>query len=233
VLAAKGAHVLIDPKQVPAEFFVDYLIGITLAAQRDMLPIHGASVLVGHAGVVLAGASHAGKTTTALHLAARGHPLLGDEVALLRGASNEIVPFRRAANLRPGPYGAHTAAVLGFQRDGASDGGQWTGLRRISEVFPGIPARPAPLRAMFFLGGFARRASLEPFRLTVDRGDVFEWLTMSEIAQPSWGLEPARRALRLFALREALARVPCWLLKLGPPQETTDIIERTMEELQC
>ena len=242
LLAASGNHVLIDPRQVPPEFLVEYLMGIALATQHEVLPLHGASLLIGDAGLVLAGPTRAGKTTTALHLAARGHVLLGDEITLLRLDTNELLPFRRTANLRPGPYGQELAAALGFVgKDGEGEASSpgagpdvaWCGPRRISEMFPGRPARPGPLRAVFFLGGFDSRPSLEPFRLTVDRDDIFDWLTTSEIAQPSWRLEPARRALRLLALREALARVPCWLLKVGPPRETTEVIERTMEGHRC
>jgi hypothetical protein len=242
VLAASGSHMLIDPRLVPPAFLVEYLVGIALATQREVLPIHGASLRIGNAGLVLAGGTHAGKTTTALHVAARGHVLLGDEIALLRIGSHEILPLRRTANLRPGPYGRELATALGFScdrnaREGPSPGvgldGDWTGPRRISELFPERPARPAPLRAVFFLRGFDSRPSLEPFRLTVDRDDIFDWLTTGETTQLSWGLEPARRALRLLLLQETLARVPCWLLTVGPPRETTEVIERTMEGLQC
>jgi hypothetical protein len=233
---------LIEPRQVPPAFLVEYLMGIALAAQREVLPIHGASLCVGDVGLVLAGGTHAGKTTTALHLAARGHVLLGDEIALLRLDTNELLPFRRTANLRPGPYGQELAAALGSvgERDAgeASSPGvgpdvTWCGPRRIGAMFPGRPAHPAPLRAVFFLRGFDSRPFLEPFRLTVGRDDIFEWLTTSETTQLSWGLEPARRAFRLLALQEMLARVPCWLLTVGPPRETAEIIERTMEGLQC
>jgi hypothetical protein len=28
-----------------------------------------------------------------------------------------------------------------------------------------------------------------------------------------------------------MARVPCWILRLGSPRDTVELIERTMEEL--
>jgi hypothetical protein len=235
VLAACGNHVLLHPKLIPPEFLVEYLVGITLGAQPWMLPIHGASLRMSEAGVVLVGASHAGKTTTALHLAARGHPLLGDEIALIRLATSEIVPFRRAVNVRPGPLGQELAGVLGLSDDGdgASSSAQWARPHRITDLFPDRPARPAPLRAVFFLSGFADRPSLEPFHLTFDQADVFSWITTPEIAYCSWGLAPARRAFRLVVLRQALSRIPCWFLQVGPPRDTVDLIERTMEELSC
>jgi hypothetical protein len=241
LLAGCGSHVLIHPRQVPPDFVVEYLVGITLATQRDVLPVHGASLRIGDAGLILVGASRSGKTTTALHLAARGHALLGDEIAMIRLTTGEILPFRRTVNVRPGPYGRELAAALGVLDDGHTgqgspmDGGDggWTGPRRISEAFPGHAVRPAPLRVVFFLNGFASRPSLEPFRLTLDREDVISWVTTPEIAYCSWGLEPAQRAFRLLVLRRTLTRIPCWLLTLGPPCETTALIERTMEESQC
>jgi hypothetical protein len=184
---------------------------------------------VGDAGVVLVGASRAGKTTTSLHLAARGHPLLGDEIALIRLATSEVVPFRRAVNVRPGQHGQQLAAVLGLSE--AGDG--WARPHRISELFPDRPARPTPLRAVFFLAGFADHPSLEPFQLTLDQADVFSWITAPEIAYCSWGLVPARRSLRLMVLTQVLSRIPCWLVKVGSPSDTVQLIERTVEELSC
>ena len=235
VLAARGAQVLMHPKLIPAEFLVEYLVGITLGAQTGMLPIHGAALRMGEAGVVLVGASHAGKTTTSLHLAARGHSLLSDEIAVIRLATREVVPFRRAVNVRPGPVGQELAAVLGLSgdEDGSASSPQWARWHRITEVFPGPPACPAPLQAVFFLAGFADQATMEPFQLDLDRPDVFAWITAPEISFCSWGVAPSRRALRLLVLKQALSRTPCWLVKVGPPQETVELIERTVEELSC
>lgn len=235
VLAACDAHVLLHPKLIPPEFLVEYLVGITLGAQHWTLPIHGASLQVGQAGVVLVGASHAGKTTTALHLAARGHTLLGDEIALIRLASGEIVPFRRAVNIRPGPHGRALAAALGLAGDAedSSSTPHWAGSYRITELFPDRPAGPTPLRAVFFLSGFADRPSLDRFELALDHDDVIGWITTPEIAYCSWGVAPARRALRLMALRQMLSGIPCWLLKAGSPRDTVELIERTVEELVC
>lgn len=235
VLAASGATVLMHRKLIPAEFLVEYLVGITLAAQPGMLPIHGASLCIGGAGVVLVGATHAGKTTTALHLAARGHTLLGDEVAAIRLASREIVPFRRAVNVRPGPHGRVLADALGLT-DSRGDGTTpdvWATRHRIAALFPAQRPQPVPLRIVCFLGGFADAPAIEPFRLSLDREDVLGWITTPEIAYCSWGLDPARRALRLMVLKEALSRVPCWLITVGPPRDTVELIERTVEELAC
>jgi hypothetical protein len=235
ILAARGAQVFLHPKLIPAEFLVEYLVGITLGGQPGLLPIHGAALQIGQAGVVLVGASHAGKTTTALHLAARGHALLGDEIALIRLATREVVPFRRTAQLRPGPRGQELAALLGpsDNRNGFFTDDEWTVLYRIAELFPDRPARAVRARAVYFLSGFTDRPSLEPFSFTLEDPNILRWITVPEISYCSWGVAPARRTFRLLILREVLSRMPCWRLTVGPPSDTAALIERNMEELSC
>ena len=142
LLAACGRHILINPQQVPPDFLVEYLVGITLATQPELLPVHGASLRIGDAGVLLFGGTRAGKTTTSLHLAVRGHALLGDEVALIRLATNEILPLRRTVNLRPGPYAQELVAALGplaaiAESEELHLSDRWTGPQRISALLPG------------------------------------------------------------------------------------------------
>jgi len=141
--------------------------------------------------------------------------------------------LRTTSNLRPGPLAPELAAAL---RDAPDDraplGAGWTRPLRISQLFPAAPARAVTLRAAFFLNGFADRPALAPFRLTVHHAEVLDCLA-SETAGASWGLAPGRRALRAVALCQALARVPCWLLTVGPPADTVRLLERTMEELAC
>jgi hypothetical protein len=192
-------------------------------------------VQIGEAAAILIGASRAGKTTLGLHLATRGHPLLGDEIALIRPATREVVPFRRSVNVRTGPHGDELAAALGLsaERNGSTSPAQWAGSHRITALFAGRPARPTRLRAAFFLAGFADQPARKAFQLTLDREDVIGWITTPEIAYCSWGLAPTRRAFRLMVLRQALSQTPCWLLKVGRPGDTAALIERTMEELAC
>jgi hypothetical protein len=235
VLAAHDAEVLLHPKLIPPAFLVEYLVSVVLGAQTWILPVHGATVQIGEAAAMLVGASRAGKTTMALHLASRGHPLLGDEIALIRLATREVVPFRRSVNVRPGPHADELAGALGLS--GGRNGSPWEAperaIHRITALFPGRPARPTRLRAAFFLAGFADQPAREAFQLTLDREDVIGWITTPEIAYCSWGLAPARRAFRLMVLRQALSQTPSWLLKVGRPGDTAALIERTMEELAC
>ena len=235
VLATRGAQVLLQPKLIPTDFLVEYLVGITLGGQPGLLPIHGAALQIGQAGAVLVGPSHAGKTTTALHLAARGYGLLGDEIALLRVATREVVPFRRTAQLRPGPRGQELAALLGpsDNGDGPCADDEWTVPYRIAELFPNAAVHPVRVRAVYFLSGFADGPSLTPFNFTFGDPDILRWIMIPEISHYSWGVAPARRTFRLMILREVLSRIPCWRLTVGPPSDTAALIEANMEELSC
>ena len=231
MLAACDAHVLIDLQQSWEHFPVEYLVNATLTAQPELVAVHAASLGTNKGGLLIAGPSHSGKTTTSLHLAARGFTLLGDEVALIRLVTNEIVPFRRTANLRPGPRAPELSAAVERLADGdeppVDDG--CVRMLRIGELFPGSLAGPTSLRAAFFLNGFSDRPSLAPFRPTLRDLDTFGVLSGNEIAT-LWGLPPQRRALRLMAVKHLLDRLPCWLLKVSAPVETAEVIERTMED---
>jgi hypothetical protein len=232
ILAACGAHVLINLRQAWEHYPIEYLVNATLTAQPDLVAVHAASLGMNKAGLLLAGPSESGKSTTALHLAARGLTLLGDEVALIRLATSEILPFRRTAHLRPGPrtpeLSAAVAQLAGRYKPAMHDAS--VAALHIGELFPGEQAGPANLRAAFFLAGFAERPSLAPFRPTLHDLNAFSVLAGNEIAT-LWGLPVERRALRLLAVKQLLDRLPCCRLEIGAPAETAELIERTMENL--
>lgn len=235
LLAVCGDDVLIDRQRVTADFFVEYLVAATLAAQPGLLALHAASLSINGEGVLLSGASHSGKTTTSLHLAVRGHTLLGDEVAAIRLENNVIVPLRRAVNLRRGPRTPELAWVLREWAESERQdlGGGWTSPIHIRALFPDSPATPAKLRAIFFLSGFAAHPSCVQSRFTLEEMKAVDCLSSSETAHTSWGLSPARRTLRLLALKQVLEGIPCWWLTVGPPLETVELIEGTLEERRC
>ena len=229
-----GAHVLINAMQAgleaPAEFVADYLVSVTLATQPHLMIVHGASLCVGDSGIIISGHSHSGKTTTALHLAARGHRLLGDELAVLRLASGELIPLARALHLRPGPRTEALATALAPFKEatGAATDAEWTGTIPIGALFPNSWSRPPRLQAFFFLSGFADQPSTVRCHPGL-QGDEL-WCLANDMINSSWGLAAERRALRLVVLGALLARVPCWRLTVGPPDQTADLIESVLEE---
>jgi hypothetical protein len=231
IAAASRTGLLIDPHNVAEDFMADYLVAATLSVQSNVMVMHAASLQLGSGGAILTGASHAGKTTTSMHLASRGHRLLGDEMAVIRLGSRELLPLRRSLSLRAGPRSPVLASALQRARvcEGHSVNGK-IGPLRIDEVFSASGDGPVGFKAAFFLNGFSERAVIEPFDLTLNDESAFDHLSANEVASISWGMTPQRRTLRLLALKQLMGHVRCWKLRVGPPDETARLIESTMEE---
>jgi hypothetical protein len=231
IVAASRIGLLLDPKSVADDFVADYLVAATLSTQTNLIVLHAAAIELGSKGAILTGASHAGKTTTSVHLALSGHRLLGDEMAIVRIGSQELLPLRKSLNLRAGPRSAALTRAVQRVRprnEHSTDG--TVGPIRIDELVPGAVDGPVGLKAVFFLDGFAGSPSVEPFTLSLNDDVTFDYMSANDIASISWGLEPQRRTLRLLALKQLMARVRCWKLCVGPPDETVKLIESTMEE---
>lgn len=231
VAAASRTGLLVDSRSVAEDFVADYLVAAVLSAQGDLMVLHAAAMQIGSGGAILTGASHAGKTTTSMHLASRGHRLLGDELTVIRFRSCELLPLRRSLSLRTGPRSPALASALQHARPckGYSVDGKF-GPLRINELFSARGNDPIGLKAAFFLSGFSDRPTIEPFDLTLDDESAFDYMSANDIASVSWGLKPQRRALRLLALKQLMGRVKCWKLCVGAPDETAELIESTMEE---
>jgi hypothetical protein len=230
VVATDGRRILVDTDRVPGDFVAELLAGVAFALQRQLLVVHAAALRIGGRGVLLTGPSHGGKTTTAAHLASRGHALLGDELSALRLSSGELVPVRRAMTLRAGPREPDLAARLLADRSAAlrSAAGR-SGPHRIDRLFGEAPAGRVRLGGLFVLSGFAGEPHCEPFQPTLADREVFEYLVANDVALISWGLTAERHVLSLMALRHILSRTRCWRLTLGPPAATARLIERRME----
>jgi hypothetical protein len=231
VAAASRTGLLVDSGRVADDFVADYLVAAALGAQSHLMVLHAAAVQIGSRGAILTGASHAGKTTTSLHLASRGHCLFGDELTAVRLRSRELLPLRRSLSLRAGPRSPALASALQQVRpcEGHSVDGKF-GPLRINELFSARGDEPVGLKAAFFLSGFSDRPVIEPFDLTLNDEKAFDYMSANDVASISWGLKPQRRALRLLALKQLFGRVNCWRLCVGSPDDTAKLIESTMEE---
>jgi hypothetical protein len=234
VVAARGEHVLIDSALTRPDFLVEYLVTATLAAQPELIIAHAASVRIGDAGILFAGPTHSGKTTLSLHSTARGHGFYTDDAAAIRLATTQVVPLRQAVRVRPAPRAPEVTTALeslqtsrpqAIGRD--ADGSM---LVHVSDLFPGAFPAPTRLRAAFFLKGFAERPVLSPFQFTLQNLGDFDTLGSMDMAFRGWGFDHARRAIRLLALRQLFAQLPCWLLTVGTPADTIRVVERTLEE---
>ena len=94
VLILNGSEVVvsIEPGTDEADLapFITGAVFGNLLHQRGLMILHGSSVAVGGKAVAFLGEKEAGKSTTALHLHARGYPLLTDDLLPLEFGHGEI-----------------------------------------------------------------------------------------------------------------------------------------------
>lgn len=108
----------------------------------DRVHLHGAALVHDGDVVVLAGRSHAGKSTLAAWLTHRGWGFLTDEAALVEPETLVVAPFWRPINVRrPGPLDALLSHWVSHPVDGEV-------LVPASAI--GTLASAAPLRALAF-----------------------------------------------------------------------------------
>jgi len=227
--AGDGHRLVIDLDEAPAEFATDCVVSLVQGAQQDVLFMHAASFGIAGVGALLVGCGQAGKSTTALALAARGHSFLGDDVAAVRTRTREILPFPRVVSLRPGPYVRSLEARLRATRHTTAVGpdGQTRTLVSMGVLFPASAGRVLPLRFAFLLDGFAAHARLTPFRPGI--GDVKRLKAAVSESIPSWGLSPGRDLMRFLAVVNVLSGLDCHLVELGSPEDSAVAIEDVME----
>ncbi len=161
---------------------------------------------------------------------------LGDEIALIRLATGEIVPFRRTVNVRPGPRGRELAAVLGHRPEATISCERRVGRRIESPSCS--PARSArtrrPCGRSSFWPDSPSSPSVEPFQLTLDHANVFDWITTPEIAYCSWGSRAGAAGVPVDGSETGAVAGP---VLAGEGRSALarrrNSSSRTMEELSC
>jgi len=195
-----------------------------MCLQDDVLFFHAATLSIGAKGVFITGDKGQGKTTLSLALAGRGHGFLGDEYAAVSLPSAEILPFRRAVSIRPGPQAEGLAEHLeshDYPTDMTPEG--TTRVRAsVGDVFPGPIPESVKLTHAFFLEGFQAKPSVR--RLAVDGSHI---PFLRPLVPTIW-----RRSGRVaFDLLRILSEVDCFAITAGgSPDETASLIETTVEE---
>jgi hypothetical protein len=229
LVAARNGEALVDLRREPPGFLADLVVSPVLALQRQLLFIHAASIGINGSGALLIGPTSTGKTTSALALAARGHALFGDDMAAVRTETCEIIPFRRSANIRPGPHAGRVNELLkerAFEPDPLS-GGEPHIRVHVGDLFPG-PAAPLKLRDAFFLRGFDEHPRAVQFEPTMEN---LRSIALNVTLMVSWGLSPQRRLMQFLIFVRLLASLRCHFLTLGRPEDSAELIEQTTEAL--
>jgi hypothetical protein len=228
--AIAGRRAVLRTDALRPNFFCDFAASLAMRSQTGVLFLHGASLCIGGAGVLLTGRGGAGKTTLALALASRGHGLLGDDLAALRLEALELLPVRRTLYIRRGLRAARVEQVLRERRvemEILADA-KARAVVQARELFPADPVQlqPAALRSALFLRAFRKRPAVERFAPSLAQMETLRDLPL----RLQWGITPALRLLRFAQAVRALTRVPCYFLDVGQPDETADLIEKIAEE---
>jgi hypothetical protein len=202
-------------------------VGAARRVQRDVLILHGASLGVGGAGVLLAGRGGAGRPARAdarvarTRFARRRHG--GAARADARAAAvpaHDPHPARRAR-------GERRARAAGARRDGDVRELDAARARAAARLFPGDEVASAPLRAAFFLRAFRKTAALERFTPSLSQLEPLRPLAV----RLQWGIAPARRMVRFGASRAVhLARVPLLFPRRRAPGRHRGANRRILEE---
>ena len=225
LIALKGDRALVDARQVWQPFIANYAVNRVLRLQRKVLFFHGASMEISGRGILLVGPKCAGKTTTSLTLASRGHGFLGDEIAAVRVGSRAMLPFRRAASIRAGVRAPRVSERLddgNFPKETFPDGSARV-LARVSDLFPGPVVTNARLSCVFFLSRFGATPECEKFSFGVEH---FRLLT--PLAACMWGVPTG---LRMLEMSRMLSGVSCYHLNPGQPAATAELLESIAEGL--
>jgi hypothetical protein len=202
------------PGGEPIEGTPDYLIHavhrLLLADLLESEPgaplIHGATVRIDGSRFLLVGRSGCGKSTLALHLAASGCEVEGDEHLLVR--EDQVIARPRLMRVKEGSLDL----VAGLPRDlwQAPTIRDWEGAL-IRAVHPGLGQRRWVIRAGRLDAIVLLRANHggRSVARTIGSSDAFEGL-MTEILLPQAGVAAAAGRLRRLALE-----LPAFQLLLG------------------
>jgi len=229
LIAGEARMALVNLDQAPPEFILDCIVGVAQSAQSNVMFLHAASVGVTGSGALILAPTKGGKSTTALALALRGHSFLGDDVAAVRLASCELLPFPKSAGLRDGPLARMLEERLQACRHIHAPGrhGIPRTAVRVSDLFPSSTDGPLPLRFAFVLDGLKDAASVRPFHAGLGELKRLRGLVVMD-TMSSWGMSAGRDLMQLLKVTNLLSGLHCHLVELGSPEETARLIETTM-----
>lgn len=149
ILVSAGQQVTIEAADETTQGeIMTFLLGPALGLichQRQVLPLHGASIRIGDAAITLVGQSGAGKSTSATALINRGHQLLCDDITVVDTIKTEVQPGFPAIKLWQ-----DAANALAIQTDNLSK--VRTGLQKFHyPAEASFNSAPTQLRAIIIL----------------------------------------------------------------------------------
>src|SRR5581483_3675959 len=182
-----------------------------LRIESTTIFFHASAIAFGDGATIFIGPKGAGKSTTALSLAARGHNLLSDEIAGYRPADGFVVPFRRPVGIKPGPRCTAVARALDSDSVAAIEREGFVRVR-VESLFRADAPRAYPLRRVVFLRGFKDKPEIA--RIDPGRSEVAE-------LQPLMGsFLNASHSSRVFDLVRLLSATKVYRFHPGNPDET-------------
>lgn len=201
------------------------VLSAIIRTDPSLVSLHAS--VVAHKGRIaaIAGASSAGKTTTAIACVRRGMQFYSDERLLVREGT--VFPFQRTCSLRA------TGRQL-LDRDGLHDAfADWLhsgASRREGEEYLSIAELfgrktigvPGALTAIFVLSDRGERPIVRRIGHYEAMPTLLRWMDSHEVS-----------VRRLAQLVDLIVTIPCFALTLGTPRQTADAIASTIEELKC
>jgi hypothetical protein len=225
---ARGGRIRFEPEPgAPESALTGWLHGpvaTLLLAQRRWFALHASVVEVNGCGVAVAGRAGAGKSTTALRLAQRGHTLVTDDVSpLSRQDAVTVHPFTRPVHVWP-----DAAAAIGLELDGARPAAPAS----LKLALPVASAGPLPVRTVAVLGPHETAVTVDtaqlqgmqahtavhenifsaPMLTRLYRAEMFAWaasvaagLSVHIVARPSvgWTVDAVADAVEQLAAAES------------------------------
>ena len=193
-----------------------FLLYHLLRLRDDVIFFHAAAVAIRGEGAIFIGPKEAGKSTTALALAARGHTLLSDEFAGYVPASGKVIPFLRPVGIRPGPRAARVHEGLGTDRRREIENRGFVRVG-VDTLFTVAEAESVPLRRIVYLAPFEERPRLEP--IDTGRHEV----AMAQPILSSFINSPHSK--RVFEVVRMLSSARVYRLHPGQPDQTAIHLE--------
>ncbi|MEO8033324.1 MAG: hypothetical protein ABI837_02755 [Acidobacteriota bacterium] len=186
-----------------------------LRMHERYLFFHSSSAGINGHGLMFIGDKGAGKSTTSLALASRGHHFLGDELAAYVPETGMLMPFRRPVGIKPGPrVEAVERGLRGAERVVAGPGFVRVDIENLMAVRAPVPQ---PLHAVIFLRPFEAEPRLVP--ITAGREE------MARLQPIASGFLSASYRQRVFELVRMLAGARVFEFHPGRPDDTAAFLE--------